>query len=231
MPYNTKSIILDADGKPVPQYFSSGNDVYEVIKGENGNMLIKVSDTSIIQPVDMQAIYYKSQTGLDALPIYSPDAIQGNTDATANTVYGIPVVPMQTLWNDGTAKWERVRNNSYGTALAASARTATPAVQNLVNYNSKGVIVFLNVTAASGTGGLTLSVRATELVASNPVQINSSPTAVTATGTYSYVIYPSNLTGSFTQMTSSPLPYKWSINVAHGDASSYNYSVSYAYLS
>lgn len=249
MSYSTKNIIADAGSKPIPQYFNIGADAYEAVQGISGGiytvqlisgsaisatnpMPSKLIDASVMQPVDIQAIYYKSQTGVDAIPVYSPEAIQGNTDVTPNTPYGLPVSPMQLLYNDGTVKWERARNNSYGTALASAARTATPAVSNLINYNSKGVMVYLNVTVASGTGGLTLTMRATELVASNPVQINTSPTAVTATGTYAYVIYPSATSGSaFTQPTNAPLPYKWSINIAHGDASSYTYSVSYAYLS
>lgn len=36
MAYNNKSIIKDANGKPVPQYFNPDEDRYEVITSKNG---------------------------------------------------------------------------------------------------------------------------------------------------------------------------------------------------
>lgn len=44
MAYNTKSIIKDVNGKPVPQYFSINNDRFEVIKSENGMLRVIMVD-------------------------------------------------------------------------------------------------------------------------------------------------------------------------------------------
>ena len=46
MAYNTKSIIKDVNGKPVPQYFNPTTDQYEVIKGKSGKYGVIFIDSS-----------------------------------------------------------------------------------------------------------------------------------------------------------------------------------------
>lgn len=45
MTYNTKSIIKDVNGKPVPQYFNKSTDRYEVIESKNGNLRVNMIDS------------------------------------------------------------------------------------------------------------------------------------------------------------------------------------------
>lgn len=45
MAYNTKSIIKDVNGKPVPQYFNQEQDEYEVIKSKNGMLRVIMVDS------------------------------------------------------------------------------------------------------------------------------------------------------------------------------------------
>lgn len=45
MAYNTKSIIKDVNGKPVPQYFNKSTDRYEVIESKNGNLRVNMIDS------------------------------------------------------------------------------------------------------------------------------------------------------------------------------------------
>jgi hypothetical protein len=82
----------------------------------------------------------------------------------------------------------------------------------------------LNVTAASGTGGLTVRIQAQDPVSGNWVSVNAAPTAVTATGTYFYQVYPGASAGA-TQTTSSVLSHTWRIQINVGDSSSYTYSL------
>lgn len=44
MAYDTKSIIKDVNGKPVPQYFSVENDKYEVVEGSKGALKVNMID-------------------------------------------------------------------------------------------------------------------------------------------------------------------------------------------
>ena len=129
---------------------------------------------------------------------------------------------------NGTTTYDRPRNNMDQTALASAARTATTSSADITNYNGRGVMVFLNVTAASGTGGLTLTIQAKDPVSGNYFNLNANPSAVTSTGNGTvYIVYPSTLTaaGNVTQSTQAVLPRTFRITVTHGDASSYTYSV------
>lgn len=45
MAHNTKSIIKDVNGKPVPQYWNPNTDRYEVIESSQGKLRAIVVDT------------------------------------------------------------------------------------------------------------------------------------------------------------------------------------------
>lgn len=122
------------------------------------------------------------------------------------------------------------RGNVEGTALASAARTATISSANITNHNARGVMVFLNVTAASGTGGLQTRIRGVDPVGASSVAVNALPTAIIATSLLVYVVYPGGGAGALTQGTNVELPRTFFIQVVHGDTSSYTYSVSYALL-
>lgn len=53
------------------------------------------------------------------------------------------------LYNNST--WDRARNNCVTTADSSAARTATVAGATVTNYNARGAVITINVTAASGT--------------------------------------------------------------------------------
>jgi len=114
-------------------------------------------------------------------------------------------------------------------ALASASRTATVASPRLSDlFKWRGAIVTLNVTAASGAGGLTLSVRGYDAFGS-AYNLLVASAAVIATGVISYVIHPgvSAPAGSnVAQVASIPIPQDLDIVVTHGDASSYTYGVS-----
>lgn len=120
--------------------------------------------------------------------------------------------------------------NTQGTLLASAARTASTFTATQVNYNARGVLISLNVTAASGTGGLQVVVCGIDPVTGMTINTNSVPTAVTATGEYSYLIYPGTSGGRITQVTSLVLPRTWNAMVAANDSSSYTYSLGYSLI-
>lgn len=126
--------------------------------------------------------------------------------------------------------YDRIRNTTALTALASAARTTTTASSDLTNWNFRGIRVALNVTAASGTGGLQLQIQGKDSAISNTYYaINATPVAVTTTGVTVYDLYPGALTvqGGITQVTAGLLSRVFRMNVIHGDASSYTYSVSF----
>ena len=91
----------------------------------------------------------------------------------------------------------------------------------------RGVILYLNITAASGTGGLQPILVATDPVSGVSVNIASIGTAKTATGLIIYTIFPvSGLTTASGGTLPFPLPSNWSVKVNPGDGTNYTYSLS-----
>ena len=127
--------------------------------------------------------------------------------------------------------WDRVYNNTQGTLLASAARTATAFSPTMTNVNARGVKVSLQITGASGTGGLLLRIAGKD---SNGGQWNETvaPALVTATGVYVYEMYPGAgaAHADVIQSTSAPLGRLWYVSVTAGDATSYTYSVQYSYI-
>lgn len=162
------------------------------------------------------------------------DVLAALNDAMANGNGFLEVLAANGLYNDGAAVWERQRNNTQGTLLASATRTSSTISATQTNYNARGVILFLNVTAASGTGGLQ-----TTLFYVDPISISGSgtvsalPTAVTTVTERTYVFYPTTFSGTgsaIAQTTGIPVPRAWYASVTHGDASNYTYSLGYAYI-
>ncbi len=74
MSYSTVNIKSDANGKPIPQYYSSDNDQYEVLEGEGGaNKVIMASVTAAKLQKDAQS--RTSITCVDADTDYGAGAV------------------------------------------------------------------------------------------------------------------------------------------------------------
>jgi hypothetical protein len=151
-----------------------------------------------------------------------------NGDAQANT--GLAAAAGMQF---NGASWDRQRNNVEGTLLASAARTATTSTATQINYNARGVILFLRITAASGTGGLQPRLFLVDALTDGQIAVIAAPTARTTTGSAAYVFYPGSTAAAFvdlTQNVSLPLPRSWAVTVIHGDASSYTYSLGFSYI-
>lgn len=108
--------------------------------------------------------------------------------------------------------------------LANAARTATTSTTVLVSGGHRGMLLTLDVSAASGTGGLQVQLMST-VTGVVAQAVNTAPTAVTATGKFTYMIYPGAAAGGYTQVTNAAVPGNYIVRVTHGDASSYTYEV------
>lgn len=120
-----------------------------------------------------------------------------------------------------------------GTIYPSAARTATPAAVTLINPGYRGVVLSLDVTIASGTGGLTVNVSQIDPATGEAMAINGGGAAITTVraATYWVCAGASGSTGAIHDLTAVPLPPgSWQVQVAHGDASSYTYSLGYQML-
>lgn len=115
------------------------------------------------------------------------------------------------------------------TVLASAARTATVTSGNYKARGARGIIAILDVTAASGTGGLQVGLQAYDPTSDKSVVLHTLPTAVTATGTKAYVFYPGAASVG-TNAYSTALPEVFNLKVTAGDSSSNTYSLSFSVL-
>jgi hypothetical protein len=116
------------------------------------------------------------------------------------------------------------------TVLASAARTATTTTANLRGNGFEKLLIHINVTAASGTGGLTLRVVAVDPITGASSGYCALTGAMTAIGHRTLAIGPGFGAVSGASVVSAgaiglPLPDTFQIQVLHGDASSYTYSV------
>lgn len=118
-----------------------------------------------------------------------------------------------------------------GTALASAARSATTLSSNIDARGARAIIVYLNITAASGTGGLTLRLFGVDPVSSTVATSASVSTAATTSGTRIYHFGPGVGAASGATLAwggaGVMLGSLFAVQVLHGDASSYTYSVTY----
>jgi hypothetical protein len=121
--------------------------------------------------------------------------------------------------------------------LSSAARTATATSALIHSREHRYVRVYLDVSGASGTGGLTLVLRGYSWdgvtlthgdATGNPAVLLTAPVAITATGVYVYELtqYPQDARGDVKLSIADTLPVYWDVQVQEGDSSSYTYAVS-----
>ena len=126
-----------------------------------------------------------------------------------------------------------------GTLLASAARTTSTSCAEFDAAGYRGILVFLNVSAASGTGGLIVRVEHYDPVTgtwfSGPY-VPSAPKTTTGTllcmfGSGIAVGSNSSVNASLTGYIGAFLNSRMRVSVLASDASSYTYSVGFELIS
>lgn len=125
---------------------------------------------------------------------------------------------------DGNGNLQALPANQDLTILPSATRTATTYGSNQSNLIGCGLAIYLNVTAASETGGLKVNLQSVDPASGATGTVFLATTGVTATGQYVYLIYPGIASGA-TQAYNSLLPATFRVGVTHADGSNYTYSV------
>lgn len=156
--------------------------------------------------------------GTTAVPVGS-GVVNGGSSGHAVGVIGL-------LYN-GASK-DLPRANVEGTALASAARTASTQSADIVNYNGRGVLVFVDVTAVTATPSITVAIEGKDPVSGKYFTLLTGA-ALTAVSTQLLVVYP-GVTETANADVATPLPRTWRVNVTHADADSITYSIGYAII-
>ena len=128
---------------------------------------------------------------------------------------------------DGGSAYNRARNNNALSILTSSARTSTTNSTDQVNYNWRGLQLFLNISAQSG-GSVQLSLQVKDSISSNYMTVWTAAAPQTTVGTYVYMLYPGALDlASFTEVVQLALAARtFRVVATHANGSSITYSVS-----
>lgn len=160
-----------------------------------------------------------------------------------NSTSGVNIIGVVSFITDGNANpaalavgaveyngatFDRRRNNADVVGLASGARTATTFTTDQTSYNWKGVIVYINVTALTATGTLTVSIQGKDAISGNYYDMLVG-TAIVATGNQQLYYFPG---AAITTNVSGPgrLPRTWRVNCVHGNGVSITYSVNLSML-
>lgn len=242
--------VLDSGGSWNVKKITAVNATHDSLN-VNANMQVGDTDVGAANPVPTtlsgsnvegtpsgalpsKAVYvgFKDSTGMNLL---SPHVVTGlggyNDGESSNSKIVLPVAATISAYNGSSV--DRWRNNTEGTLLASAARTADILSPTQTNYNAKAVQVFLNVTAVSGTGGLTVYIATKDPVSGTGAYLLQASVAVTGTGQYIYELGlgASGTAGQKVKVRlAGMVPRTWYVIIAHGDASSYTYSVGYSLL-
>lgn len=154
-----------------------------------------------------------------------------SADALANpTVTKIDATGL--LFNGTT--WDRARNNHNAAVEASSAKTATGNGATQTNFNAAGALVWINVSAVTGTTP-TLTVRLQWSPDGGTTWVdldttNAQTASITATGTFVLRVYP-GITTAANAALNSPLPRTWRLAwTIGGTTPSFTFSAQAAYV-
>lgn len=189
--------------------------------GFDGTDLRRLLVESTTNP-NLRMALYSSATAIDTSGT--------NVDGLSGAVTVYIVKSFEHLFNGTT--WDRSRNNVEVTVLASAARTSTTNSADLVNYNARGVRIFLDITAASGTTPtLDLKVQSKDALSAAYVDDPGSTLAQkTGVSTDELTIYP-GVTTSANRARSAPLPRTWRVVCTIGGTTpSFTFSVGASYI-
>lgn len=141
-------------------------------------------------------------------------------DGLSNSTNGLNAFVRPSRYNGST--WDREYNNTDLTILASAARTTTQTSADLVNYNSKGIKVVLDMTTV-GTGSVTLAINGKDSVSGKYYAILTGAAVIT-NSTNVYTVYP-GITTALNAAVSDILPRTYQIVVTANNANSATYSV------
>jgi hypothetical protein len=213
----------------------AGGSEQVAITSANGDALTAPADTDGLGATGVGLVTNARLYGYNGTTWDRLRTINGNADALATDVAGVKVAGFNHMYNGVT--WDRVRNNTEGTLFPSAARTSTQSTPTQTNYNSKGVILYLNVTANPG-GSETLSINFhyVDPVSNNvTTQIATLITQPAVNGMYTLHLYPGASSAptdpANNKSFSLPLPRQWQAAIAHSGSGSWTYSLGYSLIS
>jgi hypothetical protein len=109
-----------------------------------------------------------------------------------------------------------------------AARTAAPTTVTVDGRRVRGIIAYLNITArGAAAGGLTVTLSGKNAEGNKVTFFAAASPAAAASGNFVYVLSPDDMAagGGVTEVAKRPVPFEFTVDVTHADATSYTYSL------
>lgn len=153
-------------------------------------------------------------------------SITGNTNADGLSSGVFLNANAFNLIYDPTANTHsRLRGHHELTLLSSAARTATTTSADFTNYNCKGAIFVVDITAVPGAETVQLEVQAGNSLVTKYIPVVSGTTQ-SATGTTWVILYPTTMgAASWNNYANGILPKTFRVKMTHSASGSFTYSV------
>jgi len=158
-------------------------------------------------------------------------------DVGDNASMGLGSYVKAPKWAFNESRWDRWRNNTEKTVLPSGTRTFTTNSATQINWNARGAIIWVNVTAVSGTfaagEGLTILIQGRDPVTAAFRTIGPTLGPMTTTGAREMLIYPgcTDVAGRIAVENDIPLPREWRVRCEiTGTNPSFTFSVGASYI-
>lgn len=120
------------------------------------------------------------------------------------------------------------RGNQNLTILSSAARTSSPTVTDQINYNARGLIVVVDVTAYTGSSTMVITIEGKDNISGKYYTLLASA-AISGTGTTILRVYP-GLTAATNLVASDVVPRTFRIKSMHTGSDSITYSIGCAVI-
>lgn len=109
--------------------------------------------------------------------------------------------------------------------LPSAARTAAIQSEEQKSDGSyKGILLIIDATAETGTAEVTPNIQAYDPVSAAWYTVWTAAAAISATGDFTYLLYPGATDGNFTEVDGIPIPIWWRLSMTVADTDSLTYS-------
>jgi hypothetical protein len=173
MSASTKTLVVDYNGKPSPQYYNQTNDIYEVVQGDTGAIYVKIKNTTL--DINMASSLPAGTNNIGDVDVLTlPSIPTGNniigqcklTDGTdvllVNTNGSINIVPVN---GSGTELF--TLSNPAQVQIAKTFKGLPSATPIYTISTSSGTLLYVTELSSAGitTGQKTISTTAIEIYA------------------------------------------------------------------
>ncbi len=163
-------------------------------------------------------------------PINSPAVAvvpTAGNDGITNSTVKLGTYASNEVYNGVT--WDRLRNNESLTLLASAQRVAVANSPDQVNYNAKGLFVYVDVTARVAATTLEVKITGKDPIGGDYINLWVAAAAInTADASFMYTIYPVGAADAAyltTENVIGVIPRDWRLTVTPSDGSGVTYSV------